>query len=116
MEYFNPGFMLGITATPDRMDNKDVYDLFDKNVPYELRLRDAIINDLVVPFHYYGIRDSLVDYSFKDSNLIAKEIVKTDNIDFIVSEINKHHPNGKLKAWHFVQLLLMLKIWHMLLT
>ena len=101
MEYFNPGFMLGITATPDRMDNKDVYDLFDKNVPYELRLRDAIINDLVVPFHYYGIRDSLVDYSFKDSNLIAKEIVKTDNIDFIVSEIKKHHPNGKLKALAF---------------
>lgn len=101
MDYFNPGFMLGITATPDRMDNKDVYELFDKNVPYELRLRDAIINDLVVPFHYYGIRDKLVDYSHKDSTAIAKEIANADNIDFIISEINKHHPEGKLKALAF---------------
>ena len=101
IDYFNPGFMLGITATPDRMDNKDVYELFDKNVPYELRLRDAIINDLVVPFHYYGIRDKLVDYSYKDFIAIAKEIAKADNINFIIEEINKHHPEGKLKALAF---------------
>lgn len=47
-----------LTATPERMDNEEVFELFDANVPYELRLRDAKINDLVVPFHYYGIRDS----------------------------------------------------------
>ena len=62
MNYFKPEFMLGLTATPERMDNEDVFDLFDTNVPFELRLRDAIINDLVVPFHYFGIRDSLIDY------------------------------------------------------
>ena len=62
IEYFEPEFLVGLTATPERMDNQDVFELFDTNVPYELRLRDAIINDLVVPFHYYGIRDSLVDY------------------------------------------------------
>ena len=101
MEYFNPGFMLGITATPDRMDNKDVYELFDKNVPYELRLRDAIINDLVVPFHYYGIRDVLVDYSNKDAALIGRDIAKAENIEFIVKQINKYHPSGKLKALAF---------------
>ena len=53
MKYFNPEFILGLTATPERMDNEDVFELFDKNVPYELRLRDAIKNDLVVPFHYH---------------------------------------------------------------
>lgn len=62
ISYFEPEFMLGLTATPERLDNQDVFSLFDQNVPYELRLRDAIINDLVVPFHYYGIRDTLVDY------------------------------------------------------
>lgn len=101
MDYFKPGFMLGITATPDRMDNKDIYELFDKNVPYELRLRDAIINNLVVPFHYYGIRDNLVDYSHKETIKIAKEISKADNIKFIKEEIKKHHPSGKLKALAF---------------
>lgn len=54
IEYFEPEFLLGLTATPERMDNQDVFDLFDKNVPYELRLRDAIINELVVPFKYYS--------------------------------------------------------------
>ena len=47
INYFKPEFLVGLTATPDRMDNEDVYELFDTNVPFELRLRDAIINDLV---------------------------------------------------------------------
>lgn len=62
LEYFKPEFMLGLTATPERMDNQDVFSIFDNNVPFELRLRDAISNDLIVPFHYYGIRDQYVDY------------------------------------------------------
>ena len=44
------------------MDGEDVFSLFDQNVPYELRLRDAIVNRLVVPFHYYGIRDELKQF------------------------------------------------------
>jgi superfamily II DNA or RNA helicase len=101
MNYFKPGFMLGITATPERMDNQDVFEMFDKNVPYELRLRDAIINDLVVPFHYYGIRDKIVDYSFNDNAKISREIAKVENIEFIKSEIEKHRVAGKLKALAF---------------
>ena len=101
MEYFNPEFILGLTATPERMDNEDVFELFDQNVPYELRLNDAITNRLVVPFHYYGIRDKLVDYSFEDKSRIAHEIAKNENIDFITQEINKHLPNGKLKCIAF---------------
>ena len=42
IDYFEPEFMLGLTATPERMDNQSVFELFDKNVPYELRLRDAL--------------------------------------------------------------------------
>ncbi len=101
MNYFKPGFMLGITATPERMDNQDVFEMFDKNVPYELRLRDAILNDLVVPFHYYGIRDKLADYSYNDNTKISKEIAKVDNIEFIKKEIEKHRGQGKLKALAF---------------
>lgn len=101
-EYFKPEFMLGLTATPERMDNKDVFGLFDKNIPYELRLRDAIINDLVVPFHYYGIRTKLADYSDKDRMRVSKEISKPDNVSFIASEIEKHKlENEKLKCIAF---------------
>ena len=65
--YFEPEFLLGLTATPERMDNQDVFDMFDKNVPYELRLWVAIINDLVVPFKFFGIRDSMIDYGLSKS-------------------------------------------------
>ena len=41
IDYFEPEFLLGLTTTPERMDNQDVYELFGNNVPYELRLRDA---------------------------------------------------------------------------
>ena len=101
-EYFKPEFMLGLTATPERMDNQNVFEFFDQNVPFELRLRDAINNDLVVPFHYYGIRDELVDYSSKDRMVIAKAIAAQDNIEFIKEQIEKHKKVGeKLKCIAF---------------
>lgn len=101
-EYFESEFILGLTATPERMDNQDIFSLFDQNVPFELRLRDAINNDLVVPFHYYGIRDQLVDYSSKDKMTIAKNIANQNNIEFIKSQIEKHRkPDEKLKCIAF---------------
>ena len=102
LNYFNPEFLLGLTATPERMDNQDIFELFEQNVPFELRLRDAINNDLVVPFHYYGIRDDLINYGEDDKNKVSKNISESDNIDFIVKEIEKHRlPNEKLKAVAF---------------
>ena len=101
-EYFEPEFILGLTATPERMDNQDIFTLFDQNVPFELRLRDAINNDLVVPFHYYGIRDQLVDYSSKDKMTIAKNIAEQNNIEFIKNQIEKYRkPGEKLKCIAF---------------
>lgn len=103
IEYFDPEFLIGLTATPERMDNEDVFELFDSNVPYELRLRDAIINDLVVPFRYYGIRDSLVDYGLtkdKERQLVA-QLASADHCEFIRDKIEKHRPDGKLKALAF---------------
>lgn len=104
IEYFEPEFLLGLTATENRMDNQDVVGLFGNNIPYELRLRDAIINDLVVPFHYYGIRDTLVDYGLTDSSerrLIA-QLVDEDNCTFIHQQIESHRlPGQKLKALAF---------------
>lgn len=102
LEYFKPEFMLGLTATPERMDNQDVFSIFDNNVPFELRLRDAIINDLIVPFHYYGIRDQFVDYKSKDKMYIANQIAKQVNVEFIKEQIEKHrNSNEKLKCIAF---------------
>ena len=104
IDYFEPEFLLGLTATENRMDNKDVVEIFDNNIPFELRLRDAIINDLIVPFHYYGIRDELVDYGLSDSaerRLIA-QMADMGNCEFIHQQIEKHRKDGeKLKALAF---------------
>lgn len=62
VEYFKPQFLLGLTATPERMDGRNIYEICDYNVPYEISLKDAINKGMLVPFHYYGIFDD-TDYS-----------------------------------------------------
>ena len=62
VHYFNPQFLLGLTATPERMDGRNIYEICDYNVPYEISLKEAINKGMLVPFHYYGIFDD-TDYS-----------------------------------------------------
>ncbi|MDE7132856.1 MAG: DEAD/DEAH box helicase family protein [Lachnospiraceae bacterium] len=63
VNYFKPQFLLGLTATPERMDGRNIYEICDYNVPYEISLKEAINKGILVPFHYYGIYDE-TDYSF----------------------------------------------------
>lgn len=63
VNYFKPQFLLGLTATPDRMDGKNIYEICDYNVPFEISLKEAINKGMLVPFHYYGIYDETTDYS-----------------------------------------------------
>ena len=62
VEYFQPQFLLGLTATPERMDGKNIYEICDYNVPYQISLKEAINKGMLVPFHYYGVYDE-TDYS-----------------------------------------------------
>lgn len=62
VNYFNPQFLLGLTATPERMDGRNIYEICDYNVSYEISLKEAINKGMLVPFHYYGIFDN-TDYS-----------------------------------------------------
>ena len=105
LNYFEPEFLLGITATPERMDGEDVFALFDQNVPYELRLRDAIINGLVVPFKYYGIRDELIEYGISQTkgHRFVEQFSDEAHCEFIYQAIERHRlPGGvKLKALAF---------------
>lgn len=104
INYFKPEFLLGLTATPERMDNEDVFGMFGNNIPFELRLRDALINDLIVPFHYYGISDKLVDYGLnknQEYKMIA-QLVTDEHCDFVSEQIEKNRiKEQKLKAIAF---------------
>jgi len=63
LQYFSPNyFMLGLTATPDRMDRKDIFELFDYQKIFEYSLNDAIENGFLVPYTYYGLMDN-IDYN-----------------------------------------------------
>lgn len=62
LNYFEPEFLLGLTATPDRNDNGDIYKLCDYNIAYECDFRVGINNGWLVPFEYFGIYDD-TDYS-----------------------------------------------------
>ena len=104
INYFEPQFLLGITATPERMDGEDIFGLFDQNVPYELRLRDAIINGIVVPFRYYGIRDELIEYGTLQTrgHKFVEQFSDEAHCEFIYRMIEKHRkPGEKLKALAF---------------
>ncbi|WP_407381049.1 DEAD/DEAH box helicase family protein [Methanobrevibacter sp.] len=63
LDYFTPRFLLGLTATPERLDSRDVFALCDYNNVYEIRLKEAINKGYLAPFRYYGIYDDTVDYS-----------------------------------------------------
>ncbi|MBV2560953.1 DUF3427 domain-containing protein [Staphylococcus aureus] len=55
--YFKPKFMLGMTATPERSDELSIFEMFDYNIAYEIRLQAALESDILCPFHYFGVTD-----------------------------------------------------------
>ncbi len=61
MEYFDPQFLLGMTATPERTDGFDVFKSFEYNIAYEIRLHQALSENMLSPFHYYGVTDITVN-------------------------------------------------------
>lgn len=79
MEYFKPKLFLGMTATPDKRDDgdvtKNVYELFNYQIAYEIRLQQAMEEDLLCPFHYFGISDISV---LTDEQVNARNISEED--------------------------------------
>ncbi|MGN0697253.1 MAG: DUF3427 domain-containing protein [Ruminiclostridium sp.] len=59
MEYYEPKILLGLTATPERMDGKNILKYFDNRIAAEIRLPEAIDRQLLCPFHYFGISDEI---------------------------------------------------------
>jgi len=61
-DYFKPKFFLGLTATPDRMDGKDILGFYDNNVVFEMNQQEGIEQGYLTPFQYHGFKDN-IDYS-----------------------------------------------------
>jgi superfamily II DNA or RNA helicase/SOS-response transcriptional repressor LexA len=108
LDHFEPRFLLGLTATPERMDGRDVLRLCDYNVAYEARLFDAIDQGWLVPFQYFALHDES-DYSALrwtgmgyDEEELERHLSTDTRADLIVNNLRRFLPaTGKIKALAF---------------
>ncbi len=94
MDYFKPKFWLGMSASPERMDDFDVYAAFDHNIAYEIRLQQALEENLLCPFHYFGITDFLTngnETDFTDFNYLTSN----QRVDYIIEQTNYYGYSGE---------------------
>ena len=102
-EYFDPKFLLGITATPERTDDFNIYQLFNYNVAYEIRLEDAMKEELLCPFHYFGISDILIDGKSVDEKTSIKNLTSDERVEHILDKSMYYSYSGeKLHCLIFV--------------
>ena len=83
MDYFTPKFYLGMSASPDRSDDFDIYSLFYHNIIYEIRLRKALEEEMLCDFHYFGINDSV------DANDTSEE-----HVDILIDNMEYYRYSG----------------------
>jgi|TARA_R110002033_G_scaffold102305_2_gene150260 superfamily II DNA or RNA helicase len=97
--YFRAKFLLGLTATPNRSDEGNIYEVFDENIACDIRLNDALEYSLISPFHYYGISDiESIDYENIDILNIAqlsKALMVNKRVDYILEKMNFYSYEGK---------------------
>ena len=92
LEYYKPKVLLGLTATPERMDGEDITRFFDKKMAYELRLPEAIDNKLLCPFQYFGVSD-FVDLSNLKWTRGGYEVSELENVYVLDTEKAKRRAN-----------------------
>ncbi|CEG27131.1 DEAD/DEAH box helicase family protein [Bacillus sp. B-jedd] len=93
LDYFDPKFLLGITATPDRHDNKDVYAICGGNVAFRLDFLEAINREWLSPFKYYGVYDD-TDYS-----QITWLGTRYDEEELLSAQLRDNLAQNILRAW-----------------
>ena len=106
IDYFKPKFLLGLTATSNRMDGNSIYEIFDENIACDIRLNDALEHNLIAPFHYFGISDiKSIDYENVDLtkiDVLAKLLSVNKRVDYIIEQMNFYSFSGaKRKAIGF---------------
>lgn len=94
VNYFKPQFLLGMSATPERSDDFDIYKMFDYNIAYEIRLQQAMEYDLLCPFHYYGITNMTIDDHVIDDKSDFNLLVDEKRVDYVIDKINDYGYSG----------------------
>lgn len=95
LNYFQPQFLLGMTATPERTDGFDIYQLFDHNIAYEIRLNQAMQQNLLCPFHYFGITDITVDNQEINDNSTFNDLTTDARVTHIINQSQYYGFSGE---------------------
>lgn len=95
LNYCQPQFLLGMTATPERTDGFDIYQLFDHNIAYEIRLNQAMQENLLCPFHYFGITDITVDDQEINDNSIFNDLTTDARVTHIINQSQYYGFSGE---------------------
>lgn len=89
LDHFRPQFCLGMTATPDRPDNQDVYAAFDYHLAYEIRLQDALEAGMLAPFHYVGVQDYVTPAGETiDDTTSLHRLVAAERVHYVLARLD----------------------------
>ena len=94
INHFEPDFLLGMTATPERTDEFNIYELFDYNIAYEIRLQEALAENMLCPFMYYGVKDIYVDGELINDKTNTNILISDERVEHILDKINYYSIAG----------------------
>lgn len=96
LNYFTPKFLLGMSATPERTDDpQKIYELFDYNIAYEIRLKQAMEFNLLCPFHYYGVSDLTINGETIDDKTKFNDLTNISRVKHIIKAIETYGYSGE---------------------
>lgn len=94
MDYFQPSFLLGMTATPERTDGFNIFELFDYNIAYEIRLQEALEEDMLSPFHYFGVTDYVKDGELISESTDLKYLIEEERVTYLLEKLDYYGCSG----------------------
>ncbi|PIC99375.1 DUF3427 domain-containing protein [Sporosarcina sp. P29] len=102
IDYFSPKFLMGMTATPERTDDFNIYKLFDYNIAYEIRLQEALEEDMLCPFHYFGVTDFEIDGELIGDHTVLSKLVTDERVEHVIEKISYYsHAGNQVKGLMF---------------
>ncbi|WP_409305903.1 DUF3427 domain-containing protein [Peribacillus sp. SCS-155] len=93
-DYFRPKFLMGMTATPERTDDFNIYELFDYNIAYEIRLQEALEEDMLCPFHYFGVTDLEYNGEMIEDTTVLSKLVTEERVNHLVDKMRYYGFSG----------------------
>lgn len=97
IQHFKPKLLLGMTASPERTDGYDVYKEFNHNIAYEIRLEQALEENFLCPFHYFGITDITFEGETIEENTKLRDFAKLtcdERVNYIIKQIEYFGHSG----------------------